>query len=102
MSQITPNSKVALTLGGITAVSGALLYAGWFGANMLRDIKDEVAGLRADIRSASTDRWTGRDMRDFASDARELNTAIQRSDGKTGLILPDVLRIQRANHNDNQ
>ncbi len=97
MSQITSNSKYAITLGSAVAVCGALLYGGWCAANMLRDIKDEVSGLRSDIRSAATDRWTGRDMRDFADETKENNAAIQRGDGRSGLILPDPRRIMKAN-----
>ena len=101
MTQLTPNSRVALTVGSAVGVCGALLYAGWFSANMLRDIKDEVSGLRSDIKAASSDRWTGRDMRDWGTEAERLNTAVTRSEGKLGLILPDARNIQRANRREN-
>lgn len=97
MAELTPNSRFALTVGSAAAVCGGLLYAGWFGANMLRDIKDDVAALRSDIRAASTDRWTGRDMRDFSAEAIDLNRNLQRHAGDTGLRLPDVRQIQQAN-----
>ena len=98
MTPITPATRLALTLGTASALCGTLLYVGWFGANLLHDIKDEVAGLRSDIRLAATDRWTGRDMRDYVIEVRELNGQVVRTDGKRGLILPDIIRIQSNNN----
>jgi len=101
MSQITPNSKVVLTLTGILTVGGALLYAGWFANGLLHDIKDELSNIRADIKAVSSDRWTGRDMRDWGVETERLNARVVRGDTETGLILPDVERIQRRNHREN-
>ncbi len=92
MSQLT-----SIALGGAVTVAGALLYAGWFANGLLRDIKDELGALRSDVKAASADRWTGRDMRDYTADLDKLNAGVARIDSKTGLIVPDVRRIQRSN-----
>jgi hypothetical protein len=101
VSQLSPNSRFALTLGGAVAVAGSLLYAGWFANGLLRDIKDELGALRRDMRAVSSDRWTGRDMRDYSAELKDLNTAVSRTDGKVGLLVPDVRHIIRANQSEN-
>jgi hypothetical protein len=98
---ITKNSKVALTLGSTAAVAGTLLWAGWIANDLLRDIKEEISGLRNDVRAVSADRWTGRDMRDWGTDLKDLNTNVSRRDEKSGLLIPDVRKIQRSNHSEN-
>lgn len=94
---ITRNSKVALTLGTAAAVCGALLYAGWVANDLLRDIKDEIRSLRTDVRAVAHDRWTGRDMRDYSAELKDLNTVVTRAAGQSGLLVPDARRIQRSN-----
>lgn len=100
-SQLSPNSRFALTLGGAVAAAGSLLYAGWFANGLLRDIKDELAGIRTELRDVSQDRWTGRDMRDYSTELKDLNSAVARGNGQTGIVVPDVRRIQRGNHAEN-
>lgn len=101
MTNLSQNSKFSVTLGAIIAVAGSLLYAGWFASGLLRDIKDEVVAARAEVKAAAADRWTGRDMRDYAAESKDLNNQVQRTDGKSGLYVPDVRRIQRMNQGDN-
>lgn len=88
MPPISPTSKFSIQLGGAVFVAGWLFFAGWYGANLLRDIREEISALRGDVRAVSTDRWTGRDMRDFATSAERLNPTLH---------LPDPRRIQREN-----
>lgn len=95
---ITKNSKVALTIGTALTLCGSLLYAGWVANDLLRDIKDEIKSLRADVRTVSVDRWTGRDMRDYSAELKDLNTSIARAAGQAGLLVPDVRQIQKNNH----
>jgi hypothetical protein len=99
---ITKNSKVALTLGSVFGLSGALLYAGWMANDLLRDIKDELRALRTDVRAVSQDRWTGRDMRDYGVELKDLNATVSRAAGQSGLVIPDVRRIQRGNHTESE
>jgi hypothetical protein len=101
VTQLSPNSRFALTLGGAVSLAGMLLYAGWFANGLLRDIKDELSALRSDVKSAAADRWTGRDMRDYTLELERLNTSVARTDSRTGLNVPDVRRIQRSNRENN-
>lgn len=101
MSNLTPNSRFALTIGGAVAVAGSLLYAGWFANGLLRDIKDEIGALRSDIRMVAQDRWTERDMRDYSTELKDINAGVTRAAGQTGLLVPDVHRIRRSNRGEN-
>lgn len=87
---LTPNSRLALRLGTAVTIAGAFLFAGWSSANILRDIRDELAGLRKDVRAVSIQQWTVRDMRDYGNETEKLNT---------GITMPDARRIHRNNQN---
>lgn len=89
IQQLTPNSRFALSIASAMAVSGSLLYAGWFTNGMLRDIRDDIGALRSELRIAASDRWTGRDMRDYTAELIQLNSS--------AIKVPDVIKIQQDN-----
>lgn len=93
MSQLTPNSKVALTVGSAITVGGFLLWLGWTAAQLAGDVRSELQGIRAELRAG----WTSRDMRDYSSELERLNAAVSRTDGRSGIMVPDARGIQVRN-----
>jgi hypothetical protein len=93
MTQLTPNTKVALTLGGSLAAAGSLLWTGWTAAQLAGEVRTELKAIRAELRAG----WTSRDMRDYSVDLERLNTTVARTDGRTGLHVPDARGIQARN-----
>jgi hypothetical protein len=67
---LTPETDVTLTLTAAFLALSAVAAAVWRAANFIRDLRDEIKGLRTDVRSAWTreehERWAFRLERDNA------------------------------------
>lgn len=86
MSQLTANSRLSLNLTVVVICVGALVGTGWRAANLLRDIKDEIGGLRAEVKAVSADRWTLQDQERWAARLERLNRS-------ANLIIPEPARV---------
>lgn len=68
---LTPDTDFTLTIGAALAALGMVAAAVWRAANFIRDLRDEIKGLRADVRAAWTreehERWAFRLERDNAN-----------------------------------
>lgn len=85
MSQLNANSRLSLNLTVVVVCVGALVATGWRAANLLRDIKDEIGGLRSEVTKVSTDRWTLQDQERWASRLERLNRS-------SNLVIPEPAR----------
>lgn len=85
MSQITANTRLSLNLVVVVICVGALVGTGWRAANILRDINDQIAGLRNEVKSVSADRWTLQDQKAWAYSLERTNRAL-------GLAVPEPAR----------
>lgn len=85
MSQITTNSRLSLNLTVVVICVAALVGTGWRAANLLRDIKDEIGGLRSEVKAVSADRWTLQDQERWASRLERLNRT-------SNLVVPEPTR----------
>jgi hypothetical protein len=41
-------------------------------------------------------------MRDYGVELKDLNATVSRAAGQSGLVIPDVRRIQRGNHTESE
>jgi hypothetical protein len=88
---ITPNSKVALTLGTAVIFAGSLIGFTWRVANTLSDIRQELSAMRRDVSDARRDQWTIRDQERWAFE-------LERTNRNLPLFVPKVPdRIQSTN-----
>lgn len=79
--------KTWIPLGATLAIVGAITTATWVLSGRLHQV--ETA-----LRDAGRDRWTLTDQRDYANQMAAHNQAVARSDGKTGLLIPDPVEIR--------
>ena len=93
---VKPSTPVTLTISAIGISVAMLVGTGWRAANAVRDLCDEVAGLRRDVAAIAADRWTAADMERWAF-------RLERSNRENGvnLVVPDVTReLPRAPGSD--
>lgn len=62
MMRIIPETKLQITIAVATAVIGATATVSWVCANGLRDIKEEISGLRQEVISVRNEAWTYTDQ----------------------------------------
>jgi hypothetical protein len=66
---ITPDTHLSATLAVCATFLVALITATWRVANMLRDVRDQLKGMRADIRES----WTRREQERWAFELERRN-----------------------------
>lgn len=79
ISQLTPETTVTVTLTVGGTITAALVIATWRAANFLRDVRDELKGLRSDVRES----WTRREQERWANE-------LERQNRKLPLKVPPV------------
>lgn len=80
---LTPDTTLQLTLAAGIAIVGALIVATWRAANYLRDLTEEVKGIRAQMAGV----WTVNDMERWAM-------RLERENKTQPLTVPDPLEIR--------
>jgi hypothetical protein len=80
---ITPDTTLQLTLAVAVPFAGAIIVATWRAANYLRDMRDEVKAIRAQMAGV----WTVNDMERWAN-------RLERENRKHPLAVPDPLEIR--------
>lgn len=76
---ITPDSDLTLTLSAAGGAFTAVFYGAWKIANAVRDLVDEIKGLRVDVRAA----WTRQEHERWAF-------ALERDNAHVPLTVPRV------------
>jgi len=70
IAAITPETDITATLAAAGGAFVAVFWAGWKIANAIRDLVEEIKGLRKDVRAAWTreehERWSFRLERENA------------------------------------
>jgi hypothetical protein len=85
---LTPSSRLSLSIAGAITIAGALIGTGWRAANAVNELRSEVVELRRDLRSFAADRWTFGDMERWAY-------RLERDNRERPIAVPDV-RIIRS------
>jgi len=81
LAQITKDTNLILPLSAVGVLLIGLIGTTWKAANYLRDSRDEIRGLREDLRTT----WSFRDQERWA-------LRLERENRKLGLYVPDVER----------
>jgi hypothetical protein len=76
---LTPDTDLSLTLSAAALALGFVATAVWRAANFIRDLRDEIKGLRTDVRAA----WTREEHERWAF-------SLERENTKLPLIVPSV------------
>lgn len=84
---ISPKTQLTLTISGTVTLAGVLIGIGWHAANIMSEIKTEIAEIRREMRSSNHDRWTTGDMERWSY-------SLERSNRERSLIVPDVRGIK--------
>ena len=62
IAALTPDTDITVTLAAAGGAFAAVFWAGWKIANAIRDLVEEIKGLRKDVRAAWTreehERWS--------------------------------------------
>lgn len=70
LAELTPDTNITATLAAAIGAFAGVFWAGWKIANAIRDLVEEIKGLRKDVRAAWTreehERWSFRLERDNA------------------------------------
>lgn len=82
------NERTWIPLGAAGVIVAFIVGATW-------KISDELHKIQETVRDVSSYRWTMLDQRDYVEQMRQLNAAVSRSDGKSGLLIPDPMEIRR-------
>ena len=69
---LTPDTLFSLPLVAAMSTVGAVFVAGWKIANAVRDLTDQVRGLRGDVRAA----WTRTEQERWAFELERRNTKL--------------------------
>jgi hypothetical protein len=69
---LTPETVFSLPLIAALSTVGAVFVAGWKIANAVRDLTEEVRGLRGDVRAA----WTRAEHERWAFELERRNTKL--------------------------
>jgi hypothetical protein len=80
---INPNSRLTVTIAGAVVIGGALIHFGWRANDFLREIRDEVADMRREVRSMSVEQWTVSDQNRWSYQLEKLNR-------ERGLVVPEA------------
>lgn len=67
MMKLIPDSPLKITIAVAVAVIGFTASISWVCANGLRDIKEEISGLRYDVSELRGDAWTYADQSRWVS-----------------------------------
>lgn len=84
----TLNERTWIPLGAAGVIVVFIVGATW-------KISDELHKMQETVREVTSYRWTVIDQRDYADQMRQLNSTVQRTDGKSGLLVPDPVEIRR-------
>jgi len=79
--QITAETFLNLPVGILCVLFSGLIGVTWRAANMMRDNRDEIRGLRDDLRTT----WSFRDQERWALE-------LERKNRDLGFFVPDVKR----------
>lgn len=67
MTPLSSNMRFTVTTGAAISACIALIVGTWKVTNAMRDIQEELSGIRRDMNHASLDRWTASDMDRWAA-----------------------------------
>lgn len=65
MMSIVPDTPLKVTIAVAIAVIGSTATVSWVCANGLRDIKEDISSLRADLHVQQKQSWTIQDQKDW-------------------------------------
>jgi hypothetical protein len=72
LAQLSVNTSFTLTLAAAAALVITLIGTTWRVANMLRDVRDEIKGMRCDIQES----WTRREQERWAVELERSNRGL--------------------------
>jgi hypothetical protein len=85
LAQLTPDTGLTIPLNAVIPISGLLICATWAVAAGLFGIRNQLRGLRDDVRES----WTRREQERWSAELERENRAI-------GLIVPQVPPVPPA------
>lgn len=85
LANLTTDSTFTVTLGAIFLGTGAIVTAVWRAANFVRDLIEQIKGLRKELKEA----WMLRDQEMWALQLERENRA-----RNNALFVPDVRRAR--------